>query len=170
MKNSIHRVIKENRMFFRQLMVPTVVLIFAVVLNGCGLFTKELKLEDVSPAAQAVIESHTSGEGIEKITHEKEEGKNFYKVEYKKDGRKFELEVDKDGEVLEAEEIVTMEDLTPAVKETVKTESAGAEIKELALLETEEGKILYEIEFEKDGKEHKIKIAEDGTVLERETA
>ena len=165
MKNSIHRVIKENRMFFRQLMVPTVALIFAVVLNGCGLFTKEVKLEDIPPAAQAAIESYTSGEGIEKITHEKEEGKDFYKVEYKKDSRKFELEVDKDGEVLEAEEIVTMEDLPPAVQETVKTASAGAEIKELALLETEEGKIFYEIEFEKDGKEHKVKIAEDGTVL-----
>lgn len=166
MKNSIHRVIKENCMFFRQLMVPTVVLIFAVVLNGCGLFTKEVKLEDVPPAAQAAIEAYTSGEEwIEKITHEKEEGKNFYKVEYTNDGRKFELEVDKDGEVIEAEEIVTMEDLTPAVKETVKTESAGGEIKELALLETEEGKIFYEVEFEKDGKEHKVKIAEDGTVL-----
>ena len=165
MKNSIHRVIKENPMFFRQLMVPTVALIFAVVLNGCGLFTKEVKLEDIPPAAQAAIESYTSGEGIEKITHEKEEGKDFYKVEYKNDGRKFELEVDKDGEVLEAEEIVTMEDLPPAVQETVKTASAGAEIKELALLETEEGKIFYEIEFEKDGKEHKVKIAEDGTVL-----
>ncbi len=165
MKNSIHRVIKENRMFFRQWLVPTIVLIFAVVLNGCSLFTKEVKLEDVPAAAQAVIESYTSGEGIEKITHEKKEGKHFYKVEYKNHGRKFELEVDKDGEVLEAEEIVTMEDLTPAVKETVKTESAGAEIKELALLETEEGKIFYEIEFEKDGKKHKVKIAEDGTVL-----
>ena len=165
MKNSIHRVIKENRMFFRQLMVPTVALIFAVVLNGCTLFSKEVKLEDVPPAAQAAIESYTSGEGIEKITHEKEEGKDFYKVEYKKDSRKFELEVDKDGEVLEAEEIVTMENLPPAVQETVKTASAGAEIKELALLETEEGKIFYEIEFEKDGKEHKVKIAEDGTVL-----
>ena len=167
MKNSIHRVIKENRMFFRQLMVPTAVLIVAVVLNGCSLFTKEVKLEDVPPAAQAAIEGYTSGEEwIEKITHEKEEGKNFYKVEYTNDdGQKFELEVDKDGEVIEAEEIVTMEDLTPAVKETVKTESAGGEIKELALLETEEGKIFYEVEFEKDGKEHKVKIAEDGTVL-----
>ncbi len=165
MKNSIHRVIKENRMFFRQLMVPTAVLIVAVVLNGCSLFTKEVKLEDVSSAAQAAIEAYTSGEGIEKITHEKEEGKHFYKVEYKNDGRKFELKVDEDGEVLEAEEIVTMEDLPLAVQETVKTASAGAEIKELALLETEEGKTFYEIEFEKDGKEHKVKIAEDGTVL-----
>ncbi len=165
MRNSTYQVVKENPMFFRQLMVPTVALIFAVVLNGCTLFSKEVKLEDIPPAAQAAIESYTSGEGIEKITHEKEEGKDFYKVEYKKDSRKFELEVDKDGEVLEAEEIVTMEDLPPAVQETVKTASAGAEIKELALLETEEGKIFYEIEFEKDGKEHKVKIAEDGTVL-----
>jgi uncharacterized membrane protein YkoI len=149
-------------------MVPTIALIFAVVLNGCTLFSKEVKLEDIPPAAQAAIESYTSGEGIEKITHEKEEGKDFYKVEYKKDSRKFELEVDKDGEVLEAEEIVTMEDLTPAVKETVKTESAGAEIKELALLETEDGKTFYEVEYEKDGKEHKVKIAKDGTVLEYE--
>ena len=155
-------------MFFRQWLVPTVVLIFAVVLNGCPLFSKEVKLEDVPPAVQAVIESHTSGEAIEKITHEKEEGKHFYKVEYKKDGRKFELEVDEDGEVLEAEEIVTMEDLPPAVQETVKTESAGAEIKELAL-ETEEGKTFYEVKFEKDGKEHEVKISEDGAVLERET-
>jgi len=150
-------------MFFRQWLVPTAVLIFAVVLNGCSLFTKEVKLENVSPAAQAAIESYTSGEGIEKITHEKE--KHFYKVEYKRDSRKFELEVDEDGEVLEAEEIVTLEDLPPAAQETVKAESAGAEIKELALLETEEGKTFYKVEFEKDGKEHKVKIAEDGTVL-----
>ena len=165
MKNSIHRAVKEKPIFFRQWLVPTAVLIFAMVLNGCSLFTKEVKLEDIPPAAQAAIEAYTSGEGIEKITHEKEEGKPFYKVEYKNNGRKFELEVDKDGEVLEAEEIVTMEDLPPAAQETVKTASAGAEIKELALLETEEGKTFYEVEFEKDGKEHKVKIAEDGTIL-----
>ena len=61
-----------------------------------------------------------------------------------------------------------MEDLPPAVRETVKAESGGGKIKELAL-ETEGGKTFYEVEFEKDGKEHEIKIAEDGTVLERET-
>jgi uncharacterized membrane protein YkoI len=152
-------------MFFRQLVVSTVVLFFAVTLNGCSLFTKEVNLEDVSPAAQAAIEAYTSGEGIEKITHEEKGEKQFYKVEYTNQGRKFELEVDKDGEVLEAEEIVTLENLSPAVQETVKKETAGAEIKELALMETAEGKNFYEVEFDKDGKEHKVKIAEDGTVL-----
>lgn len=155
-------------MFFRKLMVPGVLLILAVAFNGCEMFSKEMKLEDVPPAVQAVIESHTSGEAIEKITREKEEGKDFYKVEYKKDGREFELEVDEDGKVLEVEEFMKMEELPPAVQATVKAESAGAEIKEL-VLETEEGKTFYEVEFEKDGKEHEVKIAEDGTVLERET-
>ena len=125
-------------------------------------------MEDVPSAAQAVIQTQTSGGTIEKITCEKEEGKHFYKVEYKKDGREFELQVDDDGKVLETEEILAMEDLPPAVLETVKAESAGGEIKELAL-ETEGGKTFYEVEFEKGGKEHEVKIAEDGTVLERET-
>ena len=61
-----------------------------------------------------------------------------------------------------------MEELPPAVQETVKVESAGAEIKEL-VMESEEGKTFYEVEFEKDGKEYEVKILEDGTVLKRET-
>ena len=154
-------------MFFRQLVVPGVLLILTATLNGCALFSKEVKLEDVPSAAQAVIQSHTSGGTIEKITCEKEEGEHFYKVEYTKDGREYELQVDDDGKVLETEEILAMDALPPAVLETVKAESAGGEIKELAL-ETEDGKTFYEVEFEKDGKEHEVKIAEDGTVLERE--
>jgi uncharacterized membrane protein YkoI len=155
-------------MHFHKSMVQAVLLVLLMTLNGCALFSKEVKLEDVPSAPQAVIESHTSGGTIEKITCEKEEGKHFYKVEYKKGDREFELQVDDDGKVLETEEILAMEDLPPAVLETVKAESAGGEIKELAL-ETEEGKTFYEVEFEKDGKEHEVKIAEDGTVLERET-
>ena len=155
-------------MFIRRLMVPGVVLILMVVLNGCAMLSKEVKLEDVPSAAQAVIQSHTSGGTIEEITCEKEESKLFYKVKYKKDGREFELQIDDDGKFLEIEESMKMENLPPAVQETVKAESAGGKIKEL-VLETEKGKTFYEVEFEKDGKEYEVKIAEDGTVLERET-
>ncbi len=155
-------------MFIRRLMVSGVVLILTAALNGCAMYSKKVELGDVPPTAQTVIESHTSGGTIEEITFEKEEGKHFYKVEYKKNGREFELQIDDDGNVLEIEESMKMEDLPPAVQETVKTESAGGEIEEL-VLETEKGKTFYEVEFKKDGKEHEVKIAEDGTVLERET-
>jgi uncharacterized membrane protein YkoI len=146
-------------------MVLGVVLILAMALNGCDMFSKEVKLEDVPPAAQAVIQSHTSGGTIEKITRKKEEGKHYYKVKYKKDGRESKLEVDEDGKVLKMEEILAMKDLPPAVQKTVKAKSAGGKIEELEL-ETEDGKTFYEIEFKKDGKEHKLKVAKDGTILE----
>jgi len=155
-------------MIFRQLIVLGIVLILTVAFNGCAMFSKEVKLEDVPSAAQAVIQSHTSGGSIEKITCEKEDGEHFYKVEYIKDGREFELEVDENGNVMETEEILSMKDLPPAVQATVNAETQGGKIKELAH-ETEDGKTFYEVEFEKDGKEHEVKIAEDGTVLERET-
>ena len=152
-------------MFFRQWMVSGIVLILAVALYGCNMFPKEVKLEDVPPAARSVIQSHTSGGTIEKITRKKEEGKHYYKVKYKKDGRESKLEVDENGKVLKMEEILAMKDLPPAVQKTVKAKSAGGKIEELEL-ETEDGKTFYEIEFEKDGKEYKLKVAKDGTVLE----
>jgi len=154
-------------MFVRQWMVSTVLLILAVALNGCEMLSKEVKLEDVPPGAQSVIKSHTSGGTIDKITRKKEDDKHYYKVKYKKDGRESKLEVDEDGKVLKMEENLAMKDLPPAVQKTVEAKSAGGKIKELEL-ETEDGKTFYEVEFEKDGKEHKVKIAKDGTVLEYE--
>ena len=154
-------------MLFRQWIVPGVALILMVALNGCAMFSKEVKLEDVPPGAQSVIKSQTSGGTIDKITRKKEDDKHYYKVKYKKDGRESKLEVDEDGKVLKMEENLEMKDLPPAVKKTVEAKSAGGKIKELEL-ETEDGKTFYEVEFEKDGKEHEVKIAKDGTVLEYE--
>ena len=147
--------------------IPSALLIVLMMLGGCALFSKEVKLTDLPDPAQAVIQEQTAGAAVEKITCEKEDGQHFYKVAYTKDGREFEFQVDDSGKILETEEILKMEGLPPAIQEIVKTESAGGEIKELAL-ETEDGKTFYEVEFEKDGKEHEVKIAPDGTVLERE--
>ncbi len=146
---------------------PKALLVAAILLSGCALLSKEVKFEDVPAAAQKVIQQHTAGGTVKKITCEKEDEKHFYKVEYDKDGRQHELEVDDTGKILEMEKILNMEDLPAPVRKTVETESAGGEIKELAL-ETEGDKTFYEVEFEKGGKDHEVKISEDGKVLERE--
>lgn len=158
---------KVKFMFGKNLILLNFFLVLAVIFNGCALLSKQVKLEDVPAAAQKVIQEHTLDGTDKKITREKEDGKHFYKVEYNKDGRKHELQVDDTGKILETEEILTMEDLPNVVKETVKKESAGAEIKELAL-ETEGDETFYEVEFEKDGKEHEVKISKDGSVLKHE--
>lgn len=136
---------------------------------GCGMMSgkKTVKLEEVPPAARAVIETYTEGAEIGSIKAKHKEGKHVYKVCYKKDGRDFELKVTEAGDVEEWEKHVTMDELPGAVRATVEQETGGAKIEEL-VQETEDGKMFYEVEFEKDGKEHEVKIAEDGSILERE--
>jgi len=67
----------------------------------------------------------------------------------------------------EDEERVTLDQVPAAVKATILREAAGGEIKEIEV-ETEGGKTFYEAEFVRDGKMIEIKVAPDGTLLEKE--
>lgn len=63
-----------------------------------------------------------------------------------------------------AEEHVTIDKVPAAVRATIEKEAAGAPIHEIEV-ETEDGKSIYEIETEKDGKEVEFSVASDGTLL-----
>jgi uncharacterized membrane protein YkoI len=65
------------------------------------------------------------------------------------------------------EKQVSLDQVPAAVKATILKESAGGEIKEVEV-ETESGKTYYEAEFVRDGKTIEIKVAPDGTLVEKE--
>jgi uncharacterized membrane protein YkoI len=67
----------------------------------------------------------------------------------------------------EQEKPVSLDQVPAAVKATILKESAGGEIKEIEV-ETERGKTFYEAEFVRGGKTIEIKVAPDGTLLEKE--
>lgn len=136
---------------------------------GCGTMhgKKTTTLNKVPPAAQSVIKTYVGDGNLESIEVGHEEGQHIYEVHYLKGKRRFELEVNEKGDVLEWEKYLEMDELPAAVRATVEKEISGARMTEL-VQETEEGKMFYEVEFEKDGKEHEVKIAEDGSILERE--
>ena len=64
----------------------------------------------------------------------------------------------------EDEQKVTLDQTPSAVQETIKRETAGGSIQEIEK-ETEDGKTVFEAEFNKDGKEFELTVAEDGKVL-----
>ncbi len=65
------------------------------------------------------------------------------------------------------EEAVTLDQVPEAVKATILTEAGGATLTEIER-ETEDGAVVYEAEFEKDGKKMEITVAEDGTLISTE--
>jgi uncharacterized membrane protein YkoI len=67
----------------------------------------------------------------------------------------------------EDEQPVTLDQVPAVVKATILREVADGEIKEIEV-ETERGKTFYEAEFVRNGKTIEIKVAPDGTLLEKE--
>jgi len=67
----------------------------------------------------------------------------------------------------DGEKEVTIDQVPDAVRETILREAAGNTIEEIEE-ETENGVVTYEAEWHEDGKEIEIKVAADGTLLERE--
>jgi uncharacterized membrane protein YkoI len=66
------------------------------------------------------------------------------------------------------EEKVTIDQVPAAVKATILKEAGDHKITEIEK-ETRDGKTIYEAEWIADGKEVEIKVAEDGTLLGKET-
>lgn len=65
------------------------------------------------------------------------------------------------------EERITLEQVPAVVKDTILEQVADGEIKEIEI-EHEDGRIIYEAEFLRDGEEYEISVAPDGTLLEKE--
>jgi len=68
----------------------------------------------------------------------------------------------------EKEKKVTLEQVPAAVKATILKEAGENKVEEIEV-ETEEGREVYEAEWEVNGREVEVKVASDGTLVERET-
>jgi len=140
---------------------------------------KELTIDEIPPAVKATILAEANGATIQEIEMETEEGKTVYEAEVIIDGQEVDIVVAPDGTLLgketenedddedEDEEEISLDDVPAAVKATMLKEAAGATIEDV-VKETEDGKIVYEAEFEVDGQEIEIEVAPDGTLIERE--
>jgi len=145
----------------------------------------EVSIDKVPAGVMSKILAEAAGGTIREIEIETENGRMVYEADVIIDGQEVEIQVAPDGTLLgkvteddegddgddegedEDEEEVSLEDVPAAVKATILKEAAGAEVEEVAK-ETEGGQIIYEAEFEVDGKEIEIEVAENGTLLERE--
>jgi uncharacterized membrane protein YkoI len=112
---------------------------------------------------------------------ENEDGKTVYEVKIKNNGEKLEVTLSAEGKVLEEEkdgdkgdkkeenkaEKVAPDKLPKAVADAIKARFPNGEITS-AEKETEDGKVVYDIELKQGGLKYEMDIHEDGTVIEVE--
>jgi uncharacterized membrane protein YkoI len=126
------------------------------------------------------INTHIPGAEIDKVEVAEEAGITLYDIEFKAD--RGEIEVTKDGTVIDVVTIITMEELPEAAAQAIQKASEGATILRLEKSEVyseinkegEKGivvkldthRFVYEAELEKNGQTGEIEVDADGNITE----
>ncbi len=125
---------------------------------------KPVKFEALPPAVAAAIEKAAGAAKLEKITSGDEDGTQAYEAVWKADGRKHEITVGKDGNVMGLEEVIPFQDAPAAVREAITKEAAGQNVKSVEKV-MEKGKLSYEVTFKKGGAKTEVSFDETGKLL-----
>ena len=142
-----------------------------VVVTGITLFLlqasraseKPVKMEDLPSAVQKTVREQSKGATIRGLTREVERGKTSYEVELTVNGRSKDIEMDSTGAILEVEEEVALDALSPAVKAGLEKQAAPGKILKVESV-SRRGKIVsYEARVERAGKKSEIAVKPDGT-------
>jgi uncharacterized membrane protein YkoI len=128
---------------------------------------KDLSLKKAPEAVRKTIMEFAKGGKIKEIEKEKENGIIVYEAEIIKDGKEIEIKVDMDGNILEVEKEISIDEAPEKVANTIKDYADGGKIKEIEM-EEKNGITVYEAEIIKDGKEIEIKVDSDGKILKEE--
>jgi hypothetical protein len=123
------------------------------------------KIKSLPPPVQKTVEEQSKGAQIRGISKEVEKGKTQYELELTVDGRSRDMIIDPTGAVLEVEEGVTPESLSPEVKAEVMKSIGGAKLLKLESV-TKGGALAgYEATVSKAGKKSGVVMGPDGKLV-----
>lgn len=144
------------------------------------------QLSDTPAAVQATVKRMAGDAEIADVDKETWQGRNAYEVEIRREGVNRELLIAEDGSVLRDSEAaggrervreretdrdlfgrqtLSMEQLPAAVQQTLKTQGELGTLKPIRR-EQKDGQNAYAVEFEKEGKNTRLIISENGRILE----
>jgi hypothetical protein len=128
---------------------------------------KKLKREQLPPAVEKTVATESQGATIKGFATEVEKGKRLYEVELTINGHSKDISMNKNGDVVEVEEEVTMDSLTAAVQEGLRKAAGAGTIGKIESL-TKGGKLVaYEAHVKTGAKRSEIQVGPNGEKLAR---
>jgi uncharacterized membrane protein YkoI len=150
------------------------IVVTLLLVAGVGSAAEEkVPLDKVPPKVMEAVKARFPGAEITSVEKETEEGKVVYDIELKHKDRKYEMDIQEDGTVLEIEKEIAAKNLPEAVTTALNAKYPNATIKEVMEMIKVNGKEekLYGYEVElvtADKKKLEIEFAPDGKILKSE--
>lgn len=133
-------------------------------------FTQEKKIKhsDLPEAVKKTVATQVHGAKIRGFSEEKENGQTLYEAELMVDGHSRDVLMDASGAVVEVEEQVALDSLSPAVRDGLHTKAENGKLVKVESL-TKKGKLVaYEAQVVTDGKRSEVQVGPNGEPLNHE--
>ena len=148
---------------------------FAVVAAGVLLLAgnasaqeKKINRSDLPPAVEKTVAAQSAGATIRGFSTEKENGQTLYEAEMTVNGHSKDVSMTADGSVVEIEEQVALDSLSPEVKAGLLAKAGKGKILKVESLTKKDKLVAYEAKVETDGKKSEIQVGPDGKPLDHE--
>jgi uncharacterized membrane protein YkoI len=136
------------------------------------------QFEDLPAAVQRTVRAEAPGVKIDDIDKETRTGRVIYEITFAQPGENPKLHVAEDGTIVKFGETVVetagaatdsigteFGELPHAVQRTIQMRAPGVRIDDIDR-EMRTGRTIYEITFEEPGKNPKLHVAEDGSIVQ----
>lgn len=129
---------------------------------------KKIKRSDLPPAVEKTVAAQSAGATIRGFSTEKEKGQILYEVEMTVNGHSKDISMAADGSIVEIEEQVALDSLSPEVKAGLLAKAGKGKILKVESLTKKDKLVAYEAQVETNGKKSEVQVGPDGKPLDHE--
>ena len=129
---------------------------------------KKIKRSDLPPAVEKTVVEQSAGATIRGFSTEKEKGQTLYEVEMAVNGHSKDISMTADGSIVEIEEQVSLDSLSPEVKAGLQAKARKGKILKVESLTKKDKLVAYEAQVETNGKKSEVQVGPDGKPLDHE--
>ena len=129
---------------------------------------KKIKRSDLPPAVEKTVAAESTGATIKGFSTEKEKGETFYEAEMTVNGHSKDVLIAADGTVVEVEEQVALDSLSPEVKTGLQAKAGKGKLVKVESLTKKDKLVSYEAQVVTNGKKSEVQVGPDGKPLAHE--
>jgi hypothetical protein len=129
---------------------------------------KKIKRSDLPAAVKKTVAAESAGATIKGFSQEKENGKIFYEAEMTVSGHTKDVLIDANGAVVEVEEEVAVDALSPEVKTGLLAKAGKGKIATVETIKKHDKLVAYEAKVNTNGKKSEVQVGPDGKPLDHE--
>jgi hypothetical protein len=129
---------------------------------------KKINRSELPPAVEKTVAAQSAGATIRGFSTEKENGQTLYEVEMTVNGHSKDVSMTADGSIVEVEEQVALDSLSPEVKAGLRAKAGKGKITKVESLTKKDKLGAYEAKVETNGKKSEVQVGPDGKPLDHE--